>query len=460
MKGNTVSEHILSTRQILAGITAGGALAAALVTGVPHAQAAALFVPGTGSTTSGGADTVDLSWLDGGRLGATAACICDSNQYPAALGPGVGNDSVARGKEAVVQYLLAHPEVDTVVGGSQGAGVAYEAAMDPRLAGRTLHLRLYSNMDTPGTGARARGVKGQDIPFTGLEGGETPNTSGPGVDITSTNHEWDPIANAPKYQASYLWTVPTGIVGFLVYHGALGGPYGAMQINYDGATVTKTGNHTVITLKDPLTPWGQLATIVVSNVAGERAGFVFQTLIKPADDVLSGFLKATGGYDVPGVATVGPTTPRELQHAAQHLINGFTKAAQDFAAIPARLAAGPKPKVTTPPASAEPPASTPSSASSITLTAEQTAKAVSKPKAEDAEPAKVDKAEHEPAPIKVDKPAPTKADKPQRSAPKASGNPVHDTVKTVQGALKRFAPKPKPAPKAASSQHDSAGESK
>ena len=47
MKGNTVSEHILSTRQILAGITAGGALAAALVTGVPHAQAAALFVPGT-----------------------------------------------------------------------------------------------------------------------------------------------------------------------------------------------------------------------------------------------------------------------------------------------------------------------------------------------------------------------------------------------------------------------------
>lgn len=196
-----MSAHILTTRQILAGITAGGAIAAAIAS-IPNAQAASLFVPGTDGTRPGAADTVDVSWLDHGRFGTTAACICDSNLYPARLGPGVGNDSVARGKEAVVQYLLAHPEIDTVVGGSQGAGVAYEAAMDPRLAGRTLHLRLYSNMDTPGTGARARGVKGQDIPFTGLEGGETPNTSGPGVDITSTNHEWDPIARSPTRRST------------------------------------------------------------------------------------------------------------------------------------------------------------------------------------------------------------------------------------------------------------------
>lgn len=251
-----------------------------------------------------------------------------------------------------------------------------------------------------------------------------------------------PIANAPKYQASYLWTVPTGIVGFLVYHGALGGPYGAMQINYDGATVTKVGNHTVITLKDPLTPWGQLATIVVSNVAGERAGFVFQTLIKPADDVLSGFLKATGGYDVPGVATVGPSTAGELAHAAQHLVNGFTNAAKDFAAIPSKLASGPKPKVTTPPAPASVPASTPSAASSITLSADQTAKAVTPPKTTKPQ------VDRDATPIKVT----------PRTKPKTSGNPVHDTVKTVQGVLKQFAPKHAPkAPKAKGANGSDAG---
>jgi hypothetical protein len=62
------------------------------------------------------------------------------------------------------------------------------------------------------------------------------------------------------------------------------------------------------------------------------------------------------------------------------------------------------------------------------LTADQTAKAVSKPK--------------------TDKQA--KVDKPKRSSQLGGpGNPVHDTVKTVQGVLKQFAPKPAPKPKSA-----------
>lgn len=404
-------------------------VAAALAAGVilaPIAQAAGtdtLFVPGTGSTKPNAPDTIDAAWLDGGRWGTEPVyCICDSNDYPAELGPGVGQASADKGKEATVQFLLAHPKVTNVIGGSQGAGVAYEAIQDPRLAGREFNIVLYSNMDSA-KGMRARAVGVKNIPAVGIDGQPPVDNTDPTKHVTEINHEWDPVANAPKYQGSWLWTVPEGVAGFLVYHGALGGPYGSQQIDYRDAKIETVGGRTVITIRDPLTPITQLAAILVGNVAGPQAQFVFTTLAKPADDILGGFLKATGGYDEKGGATVAPTSAGEIQRAVQRFAKGFEDAGKDFAAIPQRLAKGPLPKITTPPTlpAASDPAPAPTA--SVTLNAEQTAKAIT--------PAK------EVKPVK-----PVKKATPKLGGP---GNPVHDTVKTVQGMLnntvKTWAPK-------------------
>jgi hypothetical protein len=409
---------IAPTALVAAALTAGIAFA-------PLAQAAGtdtLFVPGTGSTKKGASDKVDAAWLDGGRWGKDPVyCICDSDQYPAALGPGVGQASADQGKESTVQFLLAHPEVKNVIAGSQGGGVAYEAVNDPRLAGRELNVVLYSDMDAP-NGMRARAVGVNDIPFVGLRGGVPVTQNDPSKAVTDIGHEWDPVFRSPKYQASWVVTIPTGMVGFIVYHSALGGPYGAMQIDYAGAKVEKAADgRTIITIKDPLTPWGQLATILVTNVAGPKVGFAFQTLIKPVDDIAAGVLNAVGGYDEKGGATVGPTSAGEVQRMAQRFADGFTNAAKDFAAIPQKLSQGPKPKVTTPPS----------------LPAAETPVAVETPVVEKAQVAKV---------------TPQVKTTPRTKAPKpfgGPGNPVHDTIKTVQGAInntvKTWSPKPKKA---------------
>lgn len=434
-----MSEHILSTRQLLAGITAGGALAAAL-TGTPQAQAQTLFVPGTGGTAPHAAAATSLAWLDGGRYGTDPVyCLCDSADYPAKLGPGEGDKSIAAGQESVVRFLLAHPDVDQVTGGSQGSMVILRALSDPRLAGRKLSVRLYSNPDTPGTGATAR-FPGQQIPTTGVTGGTPTIPNNPDVDITSVSHEWDPMAYFPKYAWTYAWTLPAAAVGFIVYHGALGGPYGAMGINYDGAEITQVGGMTVVKLRDPFTPYGQLAVIAATAIGGPQAGHVVGTLIKPIDDIAGGFLKL-GGQDEPGAATFAPT-PQAAMKQLQQLGDAFGKAAKDFAAIPSKLKAGPK-TIATPPPTAIPSTAPDMVPLSSTVPAMPVTAGAEKPEATSS--------------TQSAKPSSTK---PKRPAPKASGNPVHDTVKTVQGALKRFAPKPKPATKASSSQHDSAGESK
>lgn len=397
------------------------ATAALLTLGLlaPTAHAAGtdtLFVPGTGSTKPNAPDTIDAGWLDGGRWGtAPVHCLCDSRDYPAVLGPGVGQDSADRGKEATVQFLLAHPGVVNLLGGSQGGGVAYEASQDPRLAGRELNVVLYSNMDSAkGMRARAKGVK--NIPMVGIDGQAPTDNTDPSKHVTEINHEWDPVANAPKYQASWIVTVPTGVLGFLTYHGALGGLYGSQQIDYRDAKVETIGGRTVITLRDPLTPWGQIVAIAVGNVAGPQAQFVFTTVVKPIDDIAAGVIKAVGGYDEPGAATVGPTSLGEVQRAAAHVAKGFENAAKDLVAIPSKLAKGPLPKVTTPPTAPAESAPAPTAAK----TAGETTPVVKKPQ--------------------VKKPAPKLG---------GPGNPVHDTVKTVRGMLdstrKTLTPKPKKA---------------
>jgi hypothetical protein len=269
--------------------------------------------------------------------------------------------------------------------------VIYRALSDPRLAGRHLSVRLYSNPDTPGTGGTAR-FPGQQIPTTGVTGGTPVQPTDPNMDITSISHEWDPVAYFPKYAWTWAFTLPAAAVGFITYHGATGGPYGAMGIDYTGATVTKDGNLTVIKLRDPFTPYGQLAVIAATMVAGPQAGHVVGTLIKPLDDIAAGFLKF-GGQDVPGAATFAPT-PQVAAKQAQGLVDSFGKAARDFAAIPQRLAAGPvkSPKPTAVPA---------------------------------VKPTLV--------PVTATKPKPRKP----------SANPVHDTIKTIQGISKQFTPKPK-----------------
>ncbi|WP_260938328.1 PE-PPE domain-containing protein [Mycolicibacterium llatzerense] len=386
-----ITVHKRTAHRLLAGVAVGVTAAAVTIHAIP-AHADVLFVPGTGGTKPHAAADVDLSWLDGGRYGSQPAeCLCDSALYPARLGPGEGDKSLAVGQESFVQYLLAHPEVDQVAGGSQGSMVVYRALSDPRLAGRRLSVRLYSNPDTPGTGVTARFPR-EDIPTTGLTGGTPVQPTDPNVDITSISHEWDPVAYFPKYAWTYAFTLPAAVAGFLAYHGALGGPYGAMAIDYDGATVTKDGNLTVIKLRDPFTPYGQLAVIAATMVAGPQAGHVVGTLIKPLDDIAAGVLKF-GGQDVPGAATFAPT-PQVAAKQVQGLVDSFGKAAKDFAAIPQRLAAGPvkSPKPTAVPA---------------------------------IKPTLV--------PVTATKPKPRKP----------SANPIHDTIKTVQGALKQFTPKPK-----------------
>lgn len=427
-----MSAHILTTRQILAGITAGGAIAAAL-TGTPHAQAATLFVPGTGSTKPHATAAVSLSWLDGNRFGADPVqCLCDSNEYPAVLGPGVGQASIDQGTEAAVRRLLANPDIDTVVAGSQGTRVAWNAASDPRLAGRTLHLWLYSDMNTK-TGLAAR-FPGQEIPTTGVKGGVPTGPTDPNVDVTSISQEWDPISHFPKYAITYLWTLPAAALGFWTAHGALADPSSPLGIDYDGATVTKSGNVTTITLRSQLTPYGQLAVIAVNAIAGPQAAFVTKTLLRPVDDVVAGILNL-GGKDVDGPMAFAPTP----QFALRTLAKGFEKAARDLAAIPAVLKAGPKP-VSTPP-----PTAVPSTTPSLVPLSSKVG-TPDKPVKADGEKPEVKPSA---APTSTQS-TNTATSKPKRPAPKASGNPVHDTVKTVQGVLKQFAPKP--APKAPKSQ--------
>ncbi|WP_260931979.1 PE-PPE domain-containing protein [Mycolicibacterium llatzerense] len=378
-----------TTNRLLACIATSAVLAAG--SSAP-ARAETVFVPGTGGTKPHAAATIGLGWLDGGRYGTDPAlCLCDSSQYPALLGPGVGDKSLATGRDSLVEFLVAHPEVDQVTGGSQGSMVIYRALSDPRLAGRHLSVRLYSNPDTPGAGGTAR-FPGQQIPTTGVTGGTPVQPTDPNFDITSISHEWDPVAYFPKYAWTWAFTLPAAAVGFITYHGATGGPYGAMGINYDGAEVTHSGNLTVIKLRDPFTPYGQLAVIAATMVAGPQAGHVVGTLIKPLDDIAAGVLKF-GGQDVPGAATFAPT-PQVAAKQVQGLVDSFGKAAKDFAAIPQRLAAGPvkSPKPTAVPA---------------------------------IKPTLV--------PVTATKPKPRKP----------SANPIHDTIKTVQGALKQFTPKPK-----------------
>lgn len=351
----------------------------------PSAGAEVLFIPGTGSSKPTAANTTTLGWLDDGRYGTGPAyCLCNSHDYPARLGPGEGQESIDRGTESTVQFLLAHPDVDEVVGGSQGAMVAYRAVADPRLAGRHLSVRLYADPYTPGTGAVSRVPNGWDVPATGLKGG-VPQQPGADVTVTSVSHKWDPVAYFPRYQWTYFFTLPTAALGFIVYHGALGGPYGAMGIDYTSATVTHNGNETIIRINDRLTPYGQLAVIVATAVGGPQAGHVVGTLIKPLDDIADGFLSMGGQWDK-GVATPVPT-PRVAVKQVQGVVNGFVRAAQDFAAIPQRLN----------------------------------------------QPAR--------------KPAPVAAITPAKKPKKPQSNPVHNTIKTIQGALnntiKTWAPKPK-----------------
>jgi hypothetical protein len=312
--------------------------------------------------------------------------MCNSHDYPARLGPGEGQESINRGTESTVQFLLAHPDVDEVVGGSQGAMVAYQAAADPRLAGRRLSVRLYADPYTPGTGAVSRVPDGWDVPATGLKGG-VPQQPGAGVDVVSVSHRWDPVAHFPKYQWTYFFTLPTAALGFIVYHGALGGPYGAMGIDYTNATVTHNGNETIVRINDKLTPYGQLAVIVATAVGGPQAGHVVGTLVKPLDDIADGFLSMGGQWDK-GVATPVPT-PQVAVKQVQGVVNGFVRAAQDFAAIPQRLN----------------------------------------------------------QPVKKPQPVPLAA----KPAKKPSANPVHNTIKTIRGAIdntiKAWAPKPKPQKK-------------
>lgn len=381
-----------ASNRLLACAATGAMLAAA--TSIP-VRAETVFVPGTGGTKPHAASATTLGWLDGQRYGTGPVyCLCDSADYPARLGPGEGDASLSTGRESLVRFLIAHPEVDQVTGGSQGSMVIYRALSDPRLADRHLSVRLYSNPDTPGTGVTAR-FPGQQIPTTGITGGTPTQPSSPNIDITSISHEWDPVAYFPKYAWTYAFTLPAAVAGFLAYHGALGGPYGAMGIDYTGAEVTQSGNLTVIKLRDPFTPYGQLAVIAATMIAGPQAGHVVGTLIKPVDDIAAGFLKL-GGQDEPGAATFAPT-PQVAVKQVQGLVNSFGKAAKDFAAIPGKLAAGPK---ITPP----------------------------KPTAIPA--------------IKPDL-VPLAATRPKPTTKRPSTNPVADTIKTVRGITKQLAPKPK-----------------
>lgn len=412
-------------------LTAATAVLASAALTVPSAHAAAIFVPGTGSTKPNAPAKVDMAWLDWGRYGTEPMlCLCDSRDYPAKLGPGDGQKSMDTGTESLVQRLLADPTLDEVVAGSQGDMVAIRAASDPRVteelrrSGRKLTLHLYSDPDNPHYGAMGR-FPGIDIPFVGIKGGDAP-VPGPDVTVVSTSHENDPVSYFPKFAITYLWTLPAAAADFIAYHGALnGGDYGAGGINYDGAEVTVDGNRTTIMLRDPFTGYGQLAVVAVRAVAGPQAAFTFGTLIKPVDDIAAGFI-ALGGQHEKGAVALAPTP----QFVMKTLAKGFENAAKDFAAIPSKLKAGPKPLVSTPPTAI--PSTTPDlvplSAKPVAPTSDKTAGNTT--------------------PIKV---------KPQVKprAPKPSGNPVHDTIKTVQGALKAFAPKPtkpkaaKPSSKAA-----------
>jgi hypothetical protein len=162
-----------------------------------------------------------------------------------------------------------------------------------------------------------------------------------------------------------------------------------MGIDYTNATVTHNGNETIIRINDKLTPYGQLAVIVATAVGGPQAGHVVGTLIKPLDDIADGFLSMGGQWDK-GVATPVPT-PQIAVKQVRGVVNGFVRAAQDFAAIPQRL---------------------------------------NRP---------------------VKKPTPVAAITPAKKPNKPQSNPVNDTIKTVRGAvnntIKTWTPKPKPGKK-------------
>lgn len=381
------------------------ALAAAVlsiaVVAPPSASASVLYIPGTGGTTPG--TTQDLTvgpWIDNGRYGSGPLdCICDSSQYPATLGPGQGQQSVDAGVEATVAYVLAHPEVTELVGGSQGAMVAYRAAGDPRLADRALTLRIYSNPDTPGTGVTARTPSNGTVTWADTRGGVPAQPSNPGTTTTSISHEWDPIAYFPRYQWTYAFTFPTAVLGFLIYHGDLG------NIDYTDAEVSQDGTLTTIKLKDPFTPWGRLAVMLVSSVLGPDVARVVGTLIKPIDDIAAGFLALGGQWD-PGLSTFAPT-PETAINQFGGIVNGFVKAVQDTIDIPRKLTTPPAAPVTQAPVAPAPepqPTDVPDVNASLV--------SVPKVSTSDPEPAKVSEPVKVVEPVK-DEPKPEPKDEPK-----------------------------------------------
>lgn len=315
--------------------TALAAAVLSIVVVTPNASASVLYIPGTGGTTPGTTqDAIIGPWIDNGRYGSGPLdCICDSTQYPATLGPGQGQQSVDAGVEATVAYVLAHPEVTELVGGSQGAMVAYRAAGDPRLADRALTVRIYSNPDTPGTGVTARTPSNGTVTWADTRGGVPAQPSNPGTTTTSISHEWDPIAYFPRYQWTYPFTFPTAVLGFLVYHGDLG------NIDYTDAEVSQDGTLTTIKLKDPFTPYGKLVVMAANGLFGPEAARVVGILIKPVDDIVAGFLALGGQWD-PGLSTFAPT-PETAINQLGGIANGFVKAVQDTIDIPRKLTTPP-----------------------------------------------------------------------------------------------------------------------
>lgn len=327
------------------GVLIAFALALALSIGSAGADVQVIYVPGTGSTTPNPPETTDISWLDNNAYkDLPVDGVTDSDEYPATLGHGgtnpdgshiaTGPESKDMGVAATITHVKGYDQNKTVIVmacGSQGAMVCQEAAAKLVQEGYPadhLYLVEYSNPYKEDTGFIDRFNSNEEaglpiIWMTGFKGGAPQNPEGP--KILQITHEYDPMSYSPRYQWTFLWTVPNAILGFAFQHGDIS------LINYadpKNEEVT-VGNVKTVTLHAQTVPLLMPLVLVAASMGIPPQ--VSQSLLKPLDDIVRPIVDM-GGQKDPGKFTLFPT-PEVFMNQLIHVAAGFANAIVDTAKL-------------------------------------------------------------------------------------------------------------------------------
>ena|GEM_PF-6556770 len=255
----------------------------------------------------------------------------DPTAYPGKLGGnGVGQDSLDKGTQSLVDAIVAKTNGDTsatilMTGYSQGAMLTHNAAVKLAALGYTnVYAIGIEDPDNASNGFMARSVS---VPsMTTLMYGLDPEA----VAYPSTGNyleignEYDPYFRMSKYLDDPISTGLYFVPGLLLYHGAI------TSINYNDPlnTVVQNGNVTEYVIHDQWVPIVGVAAVPLQALQ------IPTGVLVPINDVLAGYMKepleATGPYAL-------LPTPEEAAKIVQYTSAGIQQAVVDTIKLIAHL---------------------------------------------------------------------------------------------------------------------------